>query len=110
MCSSWAYTQNAWIDSLKKAALTQKEDTNKVWTLRSIAEYYVWNDPDSGIIYAKHALAIADKLNNDNCRFWSIQTLHNALHVTGNYTEELDYALKAFPIAKRLGDFISVAL
>lgn len=107
MCSSWAYTQNAWIDSLKKAALTQKEDTNKVWTLRSIAEYYVWNDPDSGIIYAKHALAIADKLNNDNCRFWSIQTLHNALHVTGNYTEELDYALKALPIAKRLGDLYS---
>ncbi|MCC6287812.1 MAG: hypothetical protein IT249_08000, partial [Chitinophagaceae bacterium] len=102
-----AYAQNAWLDSLKKAALTQKEDTNKVWTLRSIAEYYVWNDPDSGIIYAKQALSIADKFNNDNCRFWSIQTLHNALHVTGNYTEELDYALKALPIAKRLGDLYS---
>ena len=102
-----SYSQNAWLDSLKKVALTQKEDTNKVWTLRSIAEYYVWNDPDSSIVYAKQALAIADKFNNDNCRFWSIQTLHNALHITGNYTEELNYALKALPIAKRLGDLYS---
>ncbi len=99
--------QNAWIDSLKRVAVHQKEDTNKVWTLRNIADYYVFNDPDSSIIYAKHALAIAQKCKYDTGMFWSIQTLHNALHVTGNYTEELDYALKALPIAKRLNDLYS---
>ncbi|MBX2923967.1 MAG: hypothetical protein KF746_17340 [Chitinophagaceae bacterium] len=107
MCSSWAYTQNAWVDSLKKAALTQKEDTNKVWTLRNIADYYVYNDPDSCIMYARKALAIAEKLKYDSGMFWSIQSLHNGLHVTGNYTEQLNLAFKALPIAKRLNDLYS---
>ncbi len=102
--SSATHAQNKGLDSLRNAAAVQKEDTNKVWTLRSIADYYVFNDPDSSIIYAKHALAIAEKFNYDAGMFWSIQTLHNALHITGNYTEELDYALKALPIAKRLND------
>lgn len=102
-----ALAQPQWVDSVKKVLATQKEDTNKVWMLTGIADYYSFNDPDSSIIYAKHALAIAEKFYYDSGMFWSIKTLHNALHVTGNYTEELDYALKALPIAKRLNDLYS---
>ncbi len=102
-----APSQNKWLDSLLNVAAVQKEDTNKIWTLRSIGDYYTFNDPDSAIIYAKQALFIAEKFHYDKGIFWSIQTLHNAMHVTGNYTEELDYALKALPIAERLNDLYS---
>lgn len=102
-----AHGQNLWLDSLLKVARVQKENTAKVWTLWNIARCYVFNDPDSGIFYAKHALAISEKYHYDSGTFWSIQALHLALHVTGNYTEELNYALKALPVAARLKDLYS---
>src|SRR5260221_9499159 len=102
--SSAAYTQNSWIDSVKKAVVTQKADTNKVWTLKRMGDYYSFNDPDSGIAYAKQALALAEKLQFDRGIFWSIVSLDHSLYITGNYTTELDYALKAMPLAKKLND------
>jgi two-component system sensor histidine kinase UhpB len=98
------HAQNSWIDSVRKAVVTQKEDTSKVWTLVAMGNYYMYNEPDTGILRAKQALALAEKLKYDKGIFWSIQSLHNSLHVTGNYTEELNYALKALPVAERLND------
>jgi two-component system sensor histidine kinase UhpB len=102
--SGTAYTQASWIDSLKKAVVTQKEDTNKIWTLNSISYYYSFNAPDSGVMYAKEALALSEKLQFDKGIFWSIQSLDRSLYLTGNYTMELDYALRAFSLAKKLND------
>ena len=103
-CSISAYPQTTWIDSAKKVLITQKDDTNKIWTLDGMSEYYGFNDPDSGIMYAQKALALAEKLQFDGGIFWSIVSLHHSLYITGNYTLELDYALRAFPLAKRLND------
>ena len=99
-----AFTQNQWIDSAKKYLVTQKEDTNKVWILKTMADYYSFNDPDSGIMYAKQALTLSEKLQFDRGIFWSIVSLDHSLYITGNYTLELDYALKAIPFAKKLND------
>ena len=79
--------QNSWIDSLRQVVVTQKADTNKILTLQHISNYYSFNDPDSGIIYAKEAIALAEKLEYDQGIFRSI--------VSGNYSLELQYALKA---------------
>jgi signal transduction histidine kinase len=100
--------QNTWIDSMRKAVPTQKEDTNKIRALSAMSEYYSFNDPDSGIIFGKQALAIAEKLHSDKGIFWSIQKLDQSLYVSGNYTEELNYALKALPIAKKLNDMSAI--
>jgi len=99
-----AHAQTAWIDSARKVLSTQKEDTNKVWTLTSISAYYAFNDPDSGLLRGKQALALAEKLQYDKGIFWSIVSLDHSLFITGNYTLELDYAIRAYPIAKRLND------
>jgi len=99
-----AYTQPQWIDSVKKVLPVQKEDINKVWALRSISDYYSFNDPDSGLIYAKKALALAEKLKNDQGIFWSMVSIDHSLYISGNYTDELDNALKALPLARKLND------
>ena len=104
MFSLHAYTQPQWVDSAKKVLPMQKEDTNKVWALRGLSDYYSFNNPDSGLIYAKKALAMSEKLKFDQGIFWSIVSLDHSLYITGNYTLELDYALKAFPLAKKLND------
>ncbi|MEP7374000.1 MAG: ATP-binding protein [Chitinophagaceae bacterium] len=98
------FAQNAWIDSLKKVVVTEKADTNKILTLQHISNYYSFNNPDSGILYAKEAIALAEKLEYDRGIFWSIVSLDHSLYISGNYSLELEYALKALPIAKRLND------
>jgi two-component system sensor histidine kinase UhpB len=102
--SSAAHTQTEWIDSVRKLLPTQKEDTNRVWMLDGMSDYYAFNDPDSGIICAKKALALAEKLQFEKGIFWSIVSLNHSLYNTGNYALELDYALKAFQLAKKLND------
>ncbi len=104
LCSVSAYAQPQWIDSIKKTLVTQKQDSNKVWTLKDISSYYSFNDPDSGLEYATQALALSEKLKYDKGIFWSIVALNHCLFVLGNYTLELDYALRAFPLAKKLND------
>ncbi len=69
-----------------------------------MSDYYSFNNPDSGILCAKQALALAEKLHYDAGIFWSIVSLDHSLYITGNYTLELDYALRAFPMAKKLND------
>jgi len=96
--------QTTWIDSLRNVALTQKDDSNKVWTLTALGDYYSFNNPDSGVMYAKAALALSEKLQFDKGIFWSIVSMDHSLYILGNYTEELDYALKARPVAKKLND------
>ena len=92
--SCMAYAQNAWLDSVKKVITKQKADTNKINSLINLSEAYRFSYPDSALMYAQQALAIAEKLRDDNATFWSITAVSGALYVLGNYTLELDYALK----------------
>src|SRR4029453_6102299 len=84
--SATALTQNNWIDSVRKVAATQKPDTNRVWTLKAMSDYYAFNDPDSGVLCAKQALALSEKLQFDKGIFWSIVSMDHSLYVLGNYT------------------------
>src|SRR5678810_49186 len=104
MFSLHAYPQPQWVDSGKKVLPAQKEDINKVWALRGLSDYYSFNDPDSCLLYAKQMLALSEKLKYDEGIFWSIVSLDHSLYITGNYSLELDNALKAFPLAKKLND------
>jgi len=100
--SCMAYAQNAWLDSVKKVITKQKADTNKINSLINLSEAYRFSYPDSALMYAQQALAIAEKLHDDNATFWSITAVSGALYVLGNYTLELDYALKMRALSKKL--------
>lgn len=102
--SAAAYSQTAWIDSVKNIATLQKSDTNKVFTLNSISDFYTLSQPDSAFEYAQQALALADKLNFDKGRFWAIVYTNKALYILGNYALELSFAFKAFPLGQKLND------
>ncbi len=70
------YTQNQWLDSVKQVAITQKNDTNKIKTLNALSDYYQLGKPDSGLYYAQQALALSEKLQNDEKIFWSIVAIN----------------------------------
>ncbi|MEO6733022.1 MAG: histidine kinase [Ferruginibacter sp.] len=103
-----AYTQSVWIDSVKKVAAFQMTDTNKVFTLNSISDFYTLTEPDSAFVYAQQALALAEKLNFDKGKFWAIVSTNKALYMLGNYALELSFAFKAYPLGQKLNDLHAV--
>ena len=108
--SSAAYTQTAWIDSVKKVLPAQKEDTNKVSTLISLSWAYRFSYPDSGLVYAQKALSLAEKLNSEESTFWSLVSINQTLYILGNYALELDYAFKEFSLAKKINTPFTIAV
>jgi two-component system, NarL family, sensor histidine kinase UhpB len=101
---STAHAQHNWFDSVKHVAAIQKNDTNKVWTLVTLCDAYAFNYPDTAFIYGKQANDLAEKLDFDNGRLYSIISLNAALYCMGKYSLELDYAFKLLPLSKRMKD------
>ena len=89
------------IDSLKKVLLTEREDTNKVWTLIKLVEYYEAAHADTGILYGQQALNLAQNLNFESGILYAEGHLAVSLIFSGNYPLGLDYAFKTLSLAKK---------
>ncbi len=99
--------QNAWIDSLKKAVVSEKADTNRINALITLSQFYRFSYPDSGLVWSQQALALAQKINNDSLIFWSYVSIGGCLYPLGNFSAELDNAYKIQPVAKKLNTAFS---
>ncbi len=60
---SWGYVTAQQADSLKRSVQTEKNDTIKMATFRSLGFYYQEAIPDSGLYFHEKHLALAKKLN-----------------------------------------------
>src|SRR6478672_9929848 len=101
-CSFTAYAQNNYIDSLKKVLLTQKEDTNKVYTLCFLSDRYAESYADTGLAYAQQALNLAENLNFEFGIWGAEVNLGRSLTTLGNYPLSLNYLFKALSLAKKM--------
>ena len=97
-----AYAQVQWIDSVKKSLQTENEDTNKVKNLFAVAQYYTNFRADTGIIYSRQALDLAEKLNFKQGILVAEGMLSISLTYSGNYPLGLDYAFKTLTLAKKI--------
>ena len=97
-----AYAQDQGIDSLKKLVRTNKEDTDKVKNLVTLAQYYANFQADTGIIYSQKALDLAEKLNFKQGILAAEGMLSISLTYSGNYPLGLDYAFKTLTLAKEI--------
>ncbi|HEY5463046.1 MAG TPA: ATP-binding protein [Hanamia sp.] len=97
--------QGSYIDSLKKALLTEKEDTNKVKTLDYIS-YYYWNagDYENAIQNAKAVLALATKINYKIGIADGYLFIGLAYNVKKDRFNESEYFNKALALYKETGD------
>ncbi len=103
-----AYTQTAWIDSVKKVLPTQKEDTNKVNVLNILSNSYADSYADTGLAYAQQALDLAEKLNYEWGIWESEISLARSLTTLGNYPLSLNYSFKALALAKKLNNLYAI--
>lgn len=95
------FAQTAWTDSIRKVVASQQEDTNKLASLLALSWSYQTCYPDSGVVYAQKAMALAEKLHDDPALFESGAALNASLYYTGNYPLQLDNTFRALALAKR---------
>jgi len=97
-----AYTQISGIDSVKKVLQTQKEDTNKLYTLFFLVDHYIESHADTGVTYSQQALDLAEKLNLKEAILPAEGSLSLCLVIAGNYPLGLDHAFKTLALAKKM--------
>src|SRR5882724_11720430 len=98
----------ALIDSVLEGLPAMKEDTNQLKSLGKIAETYWIMDPSKGIVYAKKALTLSEKLNYKK----GVARFNNLIGLlvgdTGNNTQARIYFEQSYKINEELGNSFSM--
>ena len=91
------------IDSLKNIINKDNtEDTTRVNRLLQICGYGTYNEPDSGIYYAKNALRLSQKLGYTYGIATAYAWLQQGYWVLGDYSQSMQYALKAMSLYRQM--------
>ncbi len=89
------------IDSLKNKLRESKEDTNMVRRSMSIADAYVWSQPDTALLYAKRSLALAEKLNDTIGQIFNLGTLAYIYSMRRNDSLALATAFRSVHLSEK---------
>lgn len=94
--------QTAWLDSLRMDLAKQREDTSTINTLLFLSWSFQSCYPDSGVAYALKAIALSEKIHNDEFLFASQSALNASLDYTGDYPMQLDNTFRALSLGRKL--------
>lgn len=94
----------AQIDSLKKALLSQKDDSLKVETLLAISKEYLGKDPFQSILFANNAKSLSQKIKYLHGEAYSYKGIGLVNVMQGKYVESIENYEKALAIFDSLGD------
>jgi class 3 adenylate cyclase len=91
-------------DSLIKELSLQKDDTNKVNLLDELAWEYAPTVPDTGLLYAQQALALATKLAWNNGIANANSAIGKNYAVLSAYDQAQVFVLRALKLYEHMGD------
>jgi tetratricopeptide (TPR) repeat protein len=96
--------QSRKIDSLRRVLQTEKDDTNKVITLNALAYAIYAIKPDTTILLAKQATALASKLKFASGEANGYGKTGLGFWAKGNYNDAFEYETKALKMYETIGD------
>src|SRR5690349_20740560 len=99
LCCSNA--QNTLLDTLQKELAHPKDDTDKLFALSRLAVTYTYSKPDSAIIYAQQAIALAKKMKSDFALSFALKAYGGLLSQTGNYPQAIYFTLESLKLAEK---------
>ncbi|MEQ8472995.1 MAG: sensor histidine kinase [Marinoscillum sp.] len=100
--------QNQQIDSLK-FLLNKQTGRDRVGSLNELSWYYKNINPDTAKIYAREAIAISEKLKDEQLTALSINSLGTAYQTTGNYDSAIVFLRSALAFHQSLQDSVRIA-
>ncbi len=107
--TKFIFAQSAEIDSLKRLAATQNEDSNKFNTLIALSRSYFSSNSDEAIRNANLARELADKLNSNKGIALALKNSGIGYYKKGNYVAALNDWEQSKKIYEKIGDQKGVA-
>lgn len=93
------------IDSLKTILKTQRDDTNKVYTLNRLSENLkIFGNYDSSLSYAEKGEILAEKIGFEEGVAESFKIIGTIYYAQGNFYGDFKYQLKSFALYQKLGN------
>lgn len=96
-------------DSLLSVLKTQKEDTTKVNTLNNLSNELRGSNPDSALLFANKAYALAIQLKYINGQIDALTTIANINRDQSNLEISIKFDEKALVLSKVIGDKACIA-
>ena len=102
------FAQTNIVDSLNRLLQNEKQDTSRVKLLNQISDAYSTSKPDTALVLAQQALALARKTGFATGEIRSLTISGNVFDLTGNYPKALQLYLEALKKAEASEDNIYV--
>ena len=102
------FAQTNIVDSLNRLLQNEKQDTSRVKLLNQISDAYSNSKPDTALVLAQQALALARKTGFATGEIGSLRLSGNVFWNIGNYPKALQLYLEALKKAEASEDNISV--
>jgi signal transduction histidine kinase len=98
------------IDSLEAELSKRQHDTVRVSLLTSLANSYIFINFSKSLAYAREAVTIADKINNDRLKLLANRSLGLTYSLGGDYSSALVHEMNALQIAIGMRDSTQIGL
>jgi len=95
-------------DSLKEALIQSKNDTERFSTLIRITVTYTFSKPDTAMMYAQQAIALAKKMKTDTALSEALRAYAGVLSQTGNYPQAIYFELESLKLIEKSNDFPNI--
>lgn len=99
-----SFAQKHAIDSMLHVLSTEKEDTNRVNTLNSLASALYSAKPDTAVLLTNRAIALANKLGWEKGKALSYNNAGLQYKKGGDYRKALDYFRQSLKISEEIGN------
>ncbi|MBX2969713.1 MAG: tetratricopeptide repeat protein [Cyclobacteriaceae bacterium] len=114
LCLFAAFTslarQASHIDSLERELLTKHPDTVRVSLLTSLANSYMLVNFNKSLNYAREAVTLADKINNQGAILRANRTMALVYMLGGDYTSALSHEKTTLQVASEQKDSTEIGL
>lgn len=103
------FAQNAQLDSLQKELNHSKQDSNRVSILNNIAYAYSVTLPAKGILVAKEAADLAQKIEYTSGLLKALRFMANSYNNQGDYNKALEIFLKQLALSEKSNNWHDMA-
>ena len=91
-------------DSIIQLLLNDKEDTSRVQHLADLSFEYLESKPDTTLVLALQALALANRIGFEKGKAVSLNRISNAYSSLGNYPKAMEVLLQALQINEKINN------
>jgi len=98
-------SSQAYFQKLQNDYEHSRSDTDRVFALCELGDYYTWLNSDSALVYASRAIDLSEKTNFTIGKYLGLRVMCFAAIANGNYPKALEIALRKLRVFEQFKGF-----